>query len=390
MSNQVNRRNFLKMSAAAGAAFALAPSDMQAKESKINQTNMPKRTLGKRTGIEVPIVSMGVMNADNPSIVRAAYNAGIFLFDTANGYQGGRNEEMLGEFFADKPRDSFFLATKERTSSDAGAAEKFLESFEISMKRLKLSYVDILYCHGLGNAEQVNNAPILEALDKLKKDGRIKYSGLSTHGNEPVVINAAVDNGKYDVILTRYTYNLKYLAELNPAIERASKAGIGIVAMKTMAGGFLDKERTQKVNTSAALKWVLQNEHVHTAIPGFTSFDMLEESINAAANLNFTDDEKNYLAMANDMGSMYCQGCNTCHRQCVKGLQIEPMMRAYMYNYGYKNPALAKSTIDELGLTGDPCSGCTSCSVKCTAGFQVAQKVKDIMRLQYVPQDLLV
>ena len=389
MSNQVNRRNFLKMSVAAGAALAMAPSDIHAKKSVISVADLPKRTLGKRTGMELPILSMGVMNADNISVVRAAYNSGIILFDTANGYQNGRNEEMLGEFFADKPRDSFFLATKERTSTGEGAAEKFLESFEISMKRLQLSYVDILYCHGLGNAEQVNNAPILEALDKLKKDGRIRNTGLSTHSNEATVINAAVDNGNYDVILVSYNYT-KNNAELASAIERAAKAGLGMVAMKTMAGGFLDREKTKKVNTRAALKWVLQNENIHTAIPGFTSFDMLEESIEAASNLNFTEDEKTYLAMANDMGTMYCQGCNTCHEQCVKGLQIAPMMRAYMYNYGYKNPALAKSVIDELALTGDPCSGCAECSVKCISGFPVAQKVKDIMRLQYVPQDFLV
>jgi len=389
MSNQVNRRNFLKMSAAAGAAFALAPTEMQAKESKASQTNMPKRMLGKRTGIELPILSMGVMNADNISVVRAAYNSGITFFDTANGYQNGRNEEMLGDFFTDKPRDSFFLATKIGERPSDTAAANFIDKFETSMKRLKLSYVDILYFHGLGNAEQVNYAPILEVMQKLKQEGRTKYLGLSTHSNEPLVINAAVDNGNYDVILTSYNYNQKHHAELNPAIERAAKAGLGIVAMKTMAGGFLDKERTKKVNTSAALKWALQNENIHTAIPGFTSFEMLEESIGAAMSLSFTEEEKNYLAAANNLASMYCQGCDVCHGQCVKGLPIAPMMRAYMYNYGYKNPALAKRTIDDLALTGNPCSDCGACSVKCVAGFEVAQKVKDITRLQYVPQEFL-
>ena len=390
MSNQVNRRNFLKMSVTAGAALALTPSDMKANESEMNAKKLPQRLLGKRTGIKLPILSMGVMNADNISVVRAAYNSGIVLFDTANGYQNGRNEEMLGEFFADKPRNSFLLATKVREAPADGAAERFLEKFETSMKRLKLAYVDIFYIHMPANADAVNYAPILEVLDKLKKDGRIKYAGLSTHSNEPTVINAAVDNGNYDVILTSYNYNQKHHAELNPAIERAVKAGLGIVAMKTMAGGFLDKEKTKKVNTRAALKWVLQNKNISTAIPGFTSFDMLEESIDAAMNLKFTKDETNYFAAVDNLPSMYCQGCDICREQCVKGLQIAPMMRAYMYNYGYKNPALAKSVIDELSLTGDPCSGCTTCSVKCVSGFQVAQKVKDIARLQYVPQDLLV
>ena len=387
MSKHVNRRNFLKLSAATGAALALIPIGIQAHETEMNKKKLPVRTLGKRTGIKLPVLSMGVMRADNASVVKAAYNSGIVHFDTAHGYQTGKNEEMLGDFFADKPRNSFVLATKisERMSDEAAA--NFIEKFEISMKRLKMSYVDILYWHGLSTEENVNFAPVLDVMLKLKKEGRAKYIGLSTHSNEPATINAAVDNGNYDVILTSYNYNLKHLAELNPAIDRAAKAGLGVVAMKTMVGGYLDRERTQKVNTRAALKWALQNPNIHTAIPGFTSFDELEESLESASNLKLTKDEKNYLSMAHD--SMYCQGCRICEVQCPKRLPIPEMMRAYMYNYGYKSPVLAKEVIDELALTDNPCGDCSVCTVKCTSGFQVAQKIKDISRLQYVPQEFL-
>ena len=388
MSNQVNRRNFIKLSATAGAAFALATTGLNAKETEIIRKKLPERTLGKRTGIKVPVLSMGVMLADNPSVVKAAYNSGIILFDTAHGYQNGRNEEMLGEFFADKPRDSFIIATKiaERASDDAASA--FLEKFEISLKRLKMSHVDILYYHGLSSADNVNYTPVLEAMMNLKKEGRIKYIGLSTHSNEPLVINAAIDNGSYDVILTTYNYNQKHLAELNPAIDRAANAGLGVVAMKTMAGGFLDKERTQKVNTRAALKWVLQNPNIHTAIPGFTTFDMIDESLDAAMNLKLNKDEKKFLSVS--ASSMYCQGCHFCENQCPKRLPIPEMMRAYMYSYGYKSPALAKELIDELAIDGNPCSDCSVCNVNCKAGFHVSQKIMDISRLQNIPQEFLV
>ena len=388
MNNQVNRRNFLKYSATAGATWALAPINIQAKGTDIQKKKMPERTLGTRTGIKLPVLSMGVMRADNTSVVKAAYNSGIILFDTAHGYQNGKNEEMLGEFFADKPRNSFILATKIHGTQSDDAAAMFLEKFEISMKRLQMPYVDILYYHGLGSEENVNYTPILEAMLKLKKDGRVKYIGASTHGNEPVVINAMVDNGNYDVVLTSYNYTQKHLAELNPAIDRAAKAGMGVVAMKTMAGGYLDKERTQKVNTRAALKWVLQNPNIHTAIPGFTSFSELEESLDSAANLKMNKDEKKYLSIAHH--SLYCQGCRICEGQCPKRLPIPEMMRAYMYNYGYKSPSLAKEVIDETALAGDPCSDCATCRVTCTAGFQIAPKMRDIARLQYVPQEFLV
>ena len=387
MNNSVNRRKFLKLSATAGAALALAPAGIQAKETDINKKKLPERILGKRTGIKLPILSMGVMRADNTSVVKAAYNSGIIHFDTAHGYQNGKNEEMLGEFFTDKPRHSFIMSTKIREAQSDNAAANFLEKFEISMKRLKMSYVDILYVHGPTNAETVNYAPILEAVLKLKKDGRTKYIGLSTHSNEPAVIHAAVENGNYDVVLTSYNYTQKHLAELNPAVDRAAKAGLGVIAMKTMAGGFLDKEQTQKVNARAALKWALQNPNIHTAIPGFTSFSELEESLDSAMNLKMTKDEKKYLSVAHN--SLYCQGCRICEAQCPKRLPIPEMMRAYMYNYGYKSPVLARELIDELALTENVRCDCTTCSVTCTAGFHVAQKVRDISRLQYVPQEFL-
>ena len=387
MRDHLNRRNFLKLSATAGAALALVPTGIRAEETEMNRKKLPVRTLGKRTGIKLPILSMGVMKADNPSVVKAAYNSGIVMFDTAYVYQNGKNEEMLGEFFADKPRNSFIMATKVKENPSDDAAAKFLEKFETSMKRLKMSYVEILYTHAIDKVEHLNDAAIMEAMMKLKKDGRVKYIGVSTHSNEPAIINAAVDNGNFDVILTAYNYAQKHLLELNPAIDRAAKAGLGIVAMKTMAGGNLNKEGTEKVNTRAALKWVLQNPNIHTAIPGLTSFDHLDDSLEAAMNLKLNRDEKKFLSMTHD--SLYCQGCRICEAQCPKRLPIPEMMRAYMYNYGYKSPALAKELIDELTLTGDPCGDCAVCTVKCTAGFRVAQKVKDISRLQYIPQEFI-
>ncbi|MDR1864988.1 MAG: aldo/keto reductase [Bacteroidales bacterium] len=388
-SNQVNRRNFLRLSATAGAAFALKPAGIQAAEVAGSETKMPERTLG-RTGIKLPLLSMGVMRADNPAVVRAAYNAGIFHFDTANGYQNGKNEEMLGEFFSGKPRDSYILATKVKTGTGENAAAQFLEKFETSMKRLKMEYVDILYFHALSSPDEVNFPGVVETMVKLKKSGRVKHLGISTHSNEPAVIDAAVDNGNYDVVLTAYNFNQGHLAELNAAIDRAAGAGLGVVAMKTMAGGYLDKERTKKVNIRAALKWAWQNPNIHTAIPGFTSFDELEECLDSVNHLEMTPEEKSFLSAVNCKNGLYCQGCKSCIAQCTQHLPIPDMMRAYMYSYGYRSPLLAKETILALNLPDNPCKKCTSCNVACTKGFQVAEKISDITRLQQIPNDFLV
>jgi hypothetical protein len=110
--NSINRREFIRTGAAGaatimastGGAFAISPSGK-------GPSDIIYRTLGK-TGIRVPVISMGVMRADNPSLVKACLDNGITYFDTANGYQGGRNERMLGEVFRDYDRESFTVATK--------------------------------------------------------------------------------------------------------------------------------------------------------------------------------------------------------------------------------------------------------------------------------------
>ncbi|MDR1667754.1 MAG: aldo/keto reductase [Bacteroidales bacterium] len=388
--NFVNRRKFIKLSVAAGASIAANYAGVQAAENVGRKTvAMPERILG-RTNIKLPILSMGVMRADNQAIVRAAYHSGIFMFDTANGYQNGKNEEMLGEFFTGKKRESFMLATKVKESVGDDAASKFLEKFEISMKRLKTDHVEILYYHALSRPEEVNFSPVVEAMVKLKEAGRAKYLGVSTHSNEPGVINAAIDNGNYDVVLTSYNFTQSHRGELDKALERAVNAGLGTVAMKTMAGGYLDREHTRKVNAKAALKWAWQNPHIHTAIPGFTSFDELEECLEAAAHPELSEEEREFIASTSCQHGLYCQGCKSCIAQCPEKLPIPDIMRAYMYNYGYNSPMLAKSTLLELNLADHPCRKCASCKVTCTNGFQIAEKISDITRLQYIPKDFLV
>jgi len=386
MKSNMNRRDFLKISALASAGMAI-PAISTAAESEASDTpKMPVRKLGN-TGLEIPILSMGVMRADNPSVVRAAYNSGIKHFDTANGYMNGANEEMLGTFFKDKPRDSFIIATKEM----ARTAQEFATLFETSMKRLQMDYVDILYLHGINNTEGLNNAEIIETMQKIKASGRAKHLGVSIHGQAPL-LEAAVDAKVYEVVLTQYNLSGYNNPEMMAATEKATKAGVGLVAMKAMMGGsFMDRERTKPVNVSAALKWVWKNPNICTVIPGMTSFDHLEADLAAALHADEWDDaEKQFIAMAPASHSLFCHSCQECVGQCQKHLPIPDMMRAYMYNYGYQAPALAMQTISELGVGADVCAGCDTCTVThCRAGFNIAAKVKDITRISAIPKEFL-
>lgn len=393
----LNRRGFLKTGIAGVAGIALSPSTIPQTLSQVTD-DIIYRTLG-RTGLRVPVVSFGVMRSDNPGLCKAAYDKGIRLFDTANGYQNGNNETMLGNLFKSYPRDSFFLATKvkaagitrEGTPTQETTAEDFLAKFSTSLSRLQMDYVDILYVHDISNPEMLEYKPIVNAVQKLKKEGRVRFIGFSTHRNEAAVIDAAASKGDWDVILTSYNFQQAYRKELDAAVHKAAGAGIGIVAMKTLAGGgFMDKEKTKPINTTAAIKWVLSNQDITTTIPGMTQFDQLDLNTTILKNISMTDQERQDILIASAEPGLFCSGCQQCLASCPKGLAIPDLMRAYMYAYGYNNPAQAGELIRELGYGNDPCKGCTSqCAVKCSRNFDVMNKIADISRLNDVPAEFL-
>jgi len=389
----MDRRKFVKAGfASATGAIAVSQGFAAATES-----GAVTRTLGK-TGVELPVVSMGVMNSDNPNLVKAALASGIVHLDTAHVYQRGRNEVMLGEMLKDYDRKSFVISTKIRPDgvdrdtglpTDEVTPENFMEKFETSMERLGLEYVDFLYLHAVQAGGMVQHKPISDVMKKLKQQGRVRFIGVSTHRNEPEVIDAMIEDGFWDIVLTAYNFKMEHVPEMNSALERANKAGLGVVAMKTMAGGFMDREKTQPIDTSAALKWALNNPNVHTSIPGMTTFDQLEKNVSVMKDLDMTSEEKSHLEMASAETGMFCTGCQVCLPGCKKNLAVPDYMRAYMYNYGYSDIEKAHTLLADIGDGANPCGDCNDCTVQCTMNFNVRDKIADVSRIADIPGDLL-
>lgn len=402
-----NRRRFLKTGIAGAAGVAVLSTEFAEGKPSKQEKKIIYRTLGK-TGIKVPVIGMGVMNANNPALIKAAMDKGITFYDTANGYQNGRNEEMLGEVFKDYPRNSFIISTKVAPNgvdtntgipTSATTPEDFLEKFNTSLKRLRMEYVDILYMHKALSPEMVNFKPIVKVMQQLKKEGKTRFIGVSTH-NLPKIIDAMVKAGIWDVVLTTYNFLNTELIRANSeppvfnmdiAIKKASDAGLGIVGMKALAGGgFLDKARTKPINTIAAIKWVLSNPNVHTTIPGMTNFDQLDLNMKILEDITLNDQEKKDLSFAQNEAGLYCIACNNCIPDCKLNLPIPEIMRAYMYAYGYANKELAYTLLTNLSTGDNPCSKCEKCSATCTKNFNIKEKITDISRLVNVPSDFII
>ena len=398
----IGRRDFMKSSVTGlGSVFLLPGSTdglgLRAQGSKSGEGKITYRTLGK-TGIKLPVITMGVMNTSNPSLVRAALSNDMYFLDTAQVYQRGTNETMLGEVLKGRPRDSFAIATKAVLPKDQitgiyseeATEEAFAKKIDTSLKSLGLDYVDIYHHHNVWVRESALYEPILNALVKAKKAGKIRFIGITTHKNEPEVIDAAVDSKVYDVVLPAYNFRQKHAEEVKKAIARAAAAGLGVIAMKTIGGNVGGSYHNPQIDAPMALKWALQDPNVHTIIAGFTTFDQLESDLKVLRDASLSRSEKETLRRAALQSPLYCQGCGKCLGQCVKQLPIPDLMRAYMYLYGYRNLVEAQDLLFSLSLPASLCGDCGSCPVKCLNRWNVSERVRDVVRFREVPPEFIV
>lgn len=397
---ELSRRGFLAASltclasaGVAGLAPAVAFAQDQGKPEAEGDKKIINRTLG-RTKLNLPIVSMGVMNASNPEIVQASYELGIRHFDTAAYYQFGRNEQMVGSVIKKlDARDKVIIATKVMASaqrrglSAAEAKQKLTQLTEASLKRLDTDYVDILYLHDVSSSDDVNNPGIIEGMNELRERKLVRFFGVSTHSNMAGVITAVTKLGFHDVVLTAVNFAMSDDTALFAAIKEAAEAGVGVVAMKTQVGGSrLPNPETLKdfsgsVLATAALKWVLRNGHISTAIPGFTSFEHMREDFSVASDLDYTQAEEKLLNNSNiKLGLGFCRQCHSCLASCPHDVDVPTLMRTHMYAAQYANFYHARAVLDDIapgrGLAA--CTSCTDCSAHCARTVDIPTRISEL------------
>lgn len=376
----ISRRNFIRHSLMGGAGLAVPSvgfSSIQAQATK----KMAVRSLGN-TGIKLPILSLGALTA-TPNLVKAALRRGVVHIDTAHIYTEGRNEVMLGKVLKEFPRDAYVIATKIYTGN-ALFNEEFPQRFErqlkISLERLQLPYVDIIYLQDITTAAQVLHQPTQQMLERLRQQGMFKHVGVATHANEPEVIEAAVKSNFYEVILAAYNIRQQYAQRMSVAIQKAHDTGIGVIAMKVMAGG--------QNNAGAALKWVLQHKGITSALMGCSSYDQLETDLQSALKPKMNKAERQYVENIGNEENFYCQNCPGCSERCKMKLPINHLMRFYMYAFGYKDPGLSKEFIDRMQLPEDVCH-CPTCAIECISGFDLKKRILMLDQLKKSPKEFV-
>jgi predicted aldo/keto reductase-like oxidoreductase len=382
---EISRREFLKagmLGAATAFVGGTAVAETLRQYSSAEPFVFPSpvyRTLG-RTGLKITVVSFGAMLTPESEVMKVAFDNGVNYVDTARRYMSGKNEEIVGKALKGR-RDKMYVATK--TKPDSKSKDDIIKDVETSLKALGTDYVDVVQLHNLTDKERILVMETREALLTLKKQGKVRFFGITTHKNQAEVLNGLVDDKDRFFDTALVSYNFKSDREVGEAIARAAKSGIGIIAMKTQAGGY-ETEALGKISPhQAALKWALQDRNVTAAIPGMKDLSQLKEDI-AVMGMPFKSADADVLKRYNAaVQSYYCGLCGKCEGTCPRGVQISTINRAIMYAEGYRSPELAVSTYREIpsSVSASGCAACSECIAQCVRGLNVSAKMNRARKL---------
>jgi len=378
--NKIDRRNFLKTIGAAGIGSVLASAKSsadsnepsmppKAEESEFPQ--VPRRKLGK-TGVDVPCLSIGLMFnvEDNQIILKNALKWGINYWDTANGYAGGNSEAGIGKYISKNPdvRKDLFIVSKAKTKSVA-EVEKM---FELSLKRMNTDYIDLYFgVHGLSEPAELTDE-LRQWVENAKKKKLIRYFGFSTHKNMAQALAAAAKLGWVDAIMTTYNFRLTQDAQMQDAVEACHKAGVGLVAMKTIAfsskerklleaGGSISSEEDKKfvdhflkkgfTEEQAKLKVILEDKRISSACVGMQTITTLTANVAAVLDkTKLTAADKTILKeYAQATCSGYCAGCaSICDSILPDTPYTSDIMRYLMYYNSYGEKDMARELFAQI------------------------------------------
>ena len=293
---KITRREFTKKLSGLGVGGMLAFGGCGLREEKKPLSEAPSqqpdaagqsrlRRLG-RTDLLLSPVGFGAQHTRDPDLIRYALDQGVNHIETAWGYGLGRpgnSCECIGKAIAGR-RDSVCLAVA--YLADASPTSKFWlpNQFEQTLRDLGTDHIEVFLWHHPGGGS-INNSQLtlqqsqalvsagerVELMRKWKKDGKIRWCGVTAHREQVEWLKFVAESKLYDVAVVAFNYNSP--AAVAQAMQAASRAGVGLIAMKTQSPNYVDGEAQigNAPDHHQALSWVLAKDYITAAIPGMTT-----------------------------------------------------------------------------------------------------------------------
>jgi predicted aldo/keto reductase-like oxidoreductase len=426
----IDRRSFIKKSAAGLIGGGILGPTGFSRNQEGRDEDSPRikeyRTLG-RTGFKVSDLATG--DFDDPGPFRGLLDAGVNYIDTSESY--GQHGRKIGEAIKGRDRSSLFISSKlqadtsiRRIGKEGATKGGFTRRAHRVMEALQIDYLDCLMLSSPETVEMLKTPGFHEATEQLKKEGKIRFVGVSHHGSQwmlqkPKVsmgemLLAAAEDGRFDVMLLAYNFLKEDMSER--VLEVCGQKNIGTTLMKTNPirsynhlKQWLDRARTsrgkeftehdrenlarmekkvenaqgfiQKYNlksereiSDAAIRFCLSNPNVHTVCVTVLNFEEMRRFLRLSGSRLEPRDKALLSAYKRECGNLYCRhACGLCEQECPHGVPVNTIMRYdhYFVSQGREKHAMAKYAALQ-SQKADICEGCAGyCESACPYGVPV-------------------
>ena len=307
-----------------------------------------------------------VTELEAKKVILKCKEEGINFIDTARGYTV--SEELIGNAI-ENIRDSFILATK----SPVRDYKSMKTEVEISLKNLKTNYIDLYQFHFVKTLEQleqiVSEDGAYKALLEAKEEGKIGHIGITSHSAD--ILEKALEMDIFETI--QFPYNLVE-NQGEKIFETAAKQNVGVIIMKPIAGGAIDKGEI-------SLKYILNNKNITVAIPGMETEELVIKNASVGKkDLTLSNDEINELdKIKNTLSGEFCRRCGYC-LPCEKGIDIPSQFILEGYLTRYKLKDWATERYKSLDIKASDCVKCGICETKCPYDLPIIKMLESLSK----------
>jgi predicted aldo/keto reductase-like oxidoreductase len=327
-------------------------------------------------------------------IIHRGIDLGMNYLDTSTGYVGGQSERWCGSAVKDR-RERIYFSSKSNWAR-APNARDVRRAIEGSLKATGLDYFDFYQIWGLQDMRTLERAlargGMIEGVCNAQKKGLIRYGlGFTFHG-DAALFKAAVDTGEFLCATVSYNLLKRRHEEL---LDYAAANGVGTIIMNPLAGGMLARDGDISLDFLrhgtygpwfGALRFLLANESITTAIVGFSSLRQVEQNIQSlqgaeALGETYRRDLAAQMAAGKLTEGDFCTGCGYC-RDCPNGCDPTKLMQA-MRDFGLYAAGdsladwltakyIGRDPMAELGL----CIECGWCEEQCPQHLDIIAEIR--------------